>query len=166
MGAPHRTRSSGPRLLTAAVLAVAAITSLSACGTDAKASGAGAGSGAPASMHDWYTKGGNVHMTAVSRSVTSVSDDAKAGDVPSMGNDCVTLLTDIQNAQIYPGAPDIVTQGHWSQALDGLAQSAADCRDGATNSDKDLIAKSDRERTAGVAQLRLAMSHAADLADG
>jgi hypothetical protein len=80
-----------------------------------------------------------------------------------MGGDCTTLLTDVQSAQVYPAAPDIVTQQYWSDALDDLAQSAADCADGVTNSDSGLISKAHRERTAGSTALRLAMNRAADL---
>lgn len=154
------------------MLVALALSSLNACGsTDAKASGTGGGSDAAgtdtsASMPAWYGGGGSTHMTAVSRDVTSVGDDSAAGDIPSMGTDCATLLTGVQAAQVYAPAPDAVTQQHWSAALDSLAQSAADCADGATRSDSDLIAKADRERRTGSADLRIAMERAADLGGG
>jgi hypothetical protein len=145
-----------------------AAASLTACGSDAKASGTGdtAATDTSVSMPVWYSGGGNTHMATVSRDVTGVDDDAAANDTASLGADCATLLTDVQAAQVYAPAPDLVTQQHWSDALDSLAQSAADCSDGATRSDSALITKAGRERRTGSAELRLAMDSAADLGDG
>ncbi|WP_143120706.1 hypothetical protein [Actinacidiphila alni] len=149
----------------AAALAVLAGGSLAACGSDAKASDAGADAVAttPTTMPAWYAAGGGTHMTTVSRDTTTVDDDASAKDTTSLGTDCVTLLTDVQAAQIFAPAPDADTQQHWSDALDRLAQSAADCRDGVTRSDSALIAKAAKERRAGSTELNQAMKSAAAL---
>lgn len=106
-----------------------------------------------AALHDWWVGGGQDHLTTVSRDATSVGDDASAGDLVSMGNDCTTLLTDVQAAQVYDPIPDPVTHTHWSKALDHFAQAAADCADGTTDSDDALIARSKKEMRAGNAEL-------------
>ncbi|WP_329128681.1 hypothetical protein OG552_00825 [Streptomyces sp. NBC_01476] len=126
---------------------------------------AGAGSGqsatagispdAASTVRDWYVKGGEPHLTQVSRDVTSIQDDQAAGDTVSMQSDCATLLTDVQSAQVFPPIAEPQTQAHWSKALEQLGQAAADCRDGTTEKDSALIDKAGTELTSANTELDL-----------
>jgi hypothetical protein len=129
-----------------------------AAGTRSAQAGSGGAPGAASTVHDWYAKGGETHLTTVARDVTSIQDDRQAGDTTSMQNDCGTLLTDVQAAQIYPSISDAQTESHWSKALSQLGQAAADCSDGTTNNDTSLISKSAGELQTGRTELDLATS--------
>lgn len=123
--------------------------------TQSVQAGTGVSPDAAATVHDWYVNGGESHLTQVARDVTSVQDDRSAKDMTSMQNDCGTLLTDVQAAQIYPSISEPQTEAHWSKALDQLGQAAADCRDGTTVGDSRLTSKSMTELTAGSTELDL-----------
>ncbi|WNI14107.1 hypothetical protein [Actinacidiphila sp. ITFR-21] len=128
--------------------------------------GSGISPDAASTVRGWYVKGGGSHLTTLARDVTSVQDDQSAGDTTSMQNDCGTLLSDVQAAQIYPSIAEPQTDSHWSKALDQLGQAAADCRDGTTDGDAGLIAKSGRELTAASTELDLVTNLVNSLAGG
>lgn len=114
----------------------------------------------PAAAHKWYVNGGETRMTAVTRDLGAIADDESANDLTSMADDCTTLQTDVQDGQAYGPAPDEVVQEHWSSALDSLAQAAADCADGITNSNSVQIESSHQGIKDGTTELRLATSRA------
>jgi hypothetical protein len=120
-----------------------------------QSAGAGISPDAASTVRDWYVNGGESHLTTVARDVTSVQDDQSANDTMSMQSDCATLLTDVQNAQVYPPIAEPQTQSHWSNALSQLGQAAADCRDGTTEKDASLIAKATTELTSADTELDL-----------
>ncbi|MYS22932.1 MULTISPECIES: hypothetical protein [unclassified Streptomyces] len=129
-----------------------------AAGTRSAQPGSGVAPDAASTVRDWYVKGGEGHLTTVARDVTSIQDDRSAGDMTSMQNDCGTLLTDVQAAQVYPSISEPQTESHWSKALGQLGQAAADCNDGTTDHDSGLVSKSASELKAGSTELALATS--------
>ncbi|WP_405577328.1 hypothetical protein [Streptomyces sp. NBC_01190] len=159
----------------AAVLGIILVTTNIRSGGHGSPDGTGAGSGGratagvspdtAASVREWYAKGGEGLLTAAARDLTSIQDDQRAADLTSMQGDCATLLSDVQKAQVYPALTEPRTQSHWSKALDQLGQAAADCRDGTTEQDKSLIAKSGRELTAAGTELDLVTNLVNSLSD-
>jgi hypothetical protein len=142
--------------------------------TDSSAStaGVGAGSGSGTSsdtakaVQDWYVGGGETHLTTVSRDLTSITDDRSANDLTSLQSDCTTLLTDVQTAQVYSPIPDTTAQDHWSKALSGLAQGAADCSDGAVAQSTSQVTNAGDELDAANTELTLASDQVNMLTNG
>lgn len=135
-------------------------------GGDTASPGA-SGSSSPATaaaLRGWSAGGGTTAMATLSRDVSAVQDDSSAGDTTSMGQDCVTLQTDLRSAEVYPAIPEATVQAHWSKALSLLAQAAADCSDGATTGSSSLLAKSVTELRSGSTELDLATTRADELA--
>lgn len=124
----------------------------------------GTASGPASSVRAWASNGGTAHLTALTRDVGAVDDDSSARDTVSMGQDCVTLQSDLRAAQVYPAVPERATQQHLSTALALLAQAAADCSDGTATGDPSLITRSGTELRSGSTELDLASARVNELA--
>ena len=155
-------------VLTVIVVIVVAVSASGGSGSKNSTVGAGAGqtTSSTAEVHNWWVRGGEEHMTTVSRDAGGINDDNAAGDTVSQGQDCTSFQADIQAAQVYAPIPDETSQAHWASALELLAQSAADCADGVTNSDPALISKSVKELHSGVTELNFASSAVNALSGG
>lgn len=128
--------------------------------------GAAAGSDTAKAVQDWYISGGETHLTTVTRDLTSITDDRSANDLTSLQSDCATLLTDVQTAQVYTPIPDTTAQNHWSKALAGLAQGAADCSDGAAAQSTSKVTDAGNELDAANTELTLASDQVNLLTNG
>jgi len=139
--------------------------SASSAGIEADA-GASVSSDTAKAVQSWYEGGGETYLTTVSRDLTSITDDRSANDLTSMQSDCTTLLTDVQSAQVYSPIPDTAAQDHWSTALTGLAQAAADCSDGAAAQNASQVTKAGDELDAANTELALASDQVTLLTNG
>lgn len=137
----------------------------STAGADASA-GSGGSSDTAKAVQGWYVSGGETHLTTVSRDLTSITDDRSANDLASLQSDCTTLLTDVQSAQVYTPIPDTTAQEHWSKALSGLAQAAADCSDGAAAQSTSQVSKAGDELDTSNSELTLATNQVNLLTNG
>lgn len=166
-GSPVKTGAMGFAGTLAVIIGVVvALRSGGGSHDEAGAAPATSGADAATAVRQWSAGGGDGHLTALSRGVTAIGDDASADDVASLGQDCTAFQATVQGAQIYPAVPEPATQQHWSKALSLLAQSAADCADGSTAGNHRQIDKALKELHAGSTELDLASVRVNELSGG
>jgi hypothetical protein len=79
-------------------------------------------------LASWSEKGGQKHMTAIAKDVTTliqVSDPI--GSDPTVASQCSQVLDDVKAARAYGELPDDIAQTHWKEALDRLDTAASHC---------------------------------------
>ncbi|WNI19155.1 hypothetical protein [Actinacidiphila sp. ITFR-21] len=118
-----------------------------------------------AAVRDWYSQNGDSQITAISADLTTISGSAGDVDFSGMLSNCISLQSDVADAQAAAPIPDDATQGHWATALDDFSNAAADCITGTSAYDSDLIARSGQELDAGGTELTLAAARVGELAD-
>ncbi|MFC1420115.1 hypothetical protein [Streptacidiphilus cavernicola] len=86
-----------------------------------------------ARLTSWRDQGGQRQIDTVRADLRKVSADGLNFDLAAEATDCAALVRDTATAQGYPEIPDPDTQADWSQALNALQQSAADCASSAVD---------------------------------
>ena len=79
-------------------------------------------------LESWSEKGGQKHMTAIAKDVTTliqVSDPIGAD--PTVASQCSQVLDDVKAARAYGELPDDIAQAHWKESLDRLDTAASHC---------------------------------------
>ncbi|KQV94302.1 hypothetical protein [Streptomyces sp. Root369] len=79
-------------------------------------------------LESWSEKGGQKHMTAIAKDVTTlieVSDPI--GSDPTVASQCSQVLDDVKAARGYGAVPDDIAQTRWKEALDRLDTAASRC---------------------------------------
>ncbi|MFL6000462.1 MAG: hypothetical protein ACJ736_40315 [Streptomyces sp.] len=79
-------------------------------------------------LASWSEKGGQKHMTAIAKDVTTliqVSDPI--GSDPTVASQCSRVLDDVKAARAYGELPDDIAQTSWKEALDRLDTAASHC---------------------------------------
>ncbi|MFF0089858.1 hypothetical protein ACFYSF_07850 [Streptomyces canus] len=104
------------RGVLASVGAALLLTTLASCSDDEE------------TLASWSDKGGQKHMTAIAKDVTTliqVSDPI--GSDPTVASQCSQVLDDVKAARAYGELPDDIAQAHWKEALDRLDTAASRC---------------------------------------
>lgn len=79
-------------------------------------------------LASWSEKGGQKHMTAIAKDVTTLIQvsDPIASD-PTVASQCSRVLDDVKAARAHGELPDDIAQTSWKEALDRLDTAASHC---------------------------------------
>lgn len=104
------------RGVLASVGAALLLTTLASCSDDEE------------TLASWSDKGGQKHMTAIGKDVTTlIQMSDPIGSDPTVASQCSQVLDDVKAARAYGELPDDIAQAHWKEALDRLDTAASRC---------------------------------------
>jgi hypothetical protein len=126
------------RFVCAAAICLAAIPTLSGCSVTVSTPGGppaaitlGAASNPTADMdrqiQAWGATGPKQAVQSIMQDGPPISDSLVNANFPLLGQQCASLLSDVQSAQRMPPPPDLILQNYWDDALEAYSQSANEC---------------------------------------